>query len=337
MGFAQELKVDKNVKIFVAGHRGLIGSALCRQLKAAGYSNVLTAPRCELDLCNQKSVYDFLRNERPHTVIVAAARVGGIYANGTYRAEFIAENLQIQSNLIWGAHLADVPRLVFMGSSCIYPRNVPQPMAESALLTGELEYTNRPYALAKIAGLELVSSLRMQFGREYLSVMPTNLYGPGDNFHPQNSHVLPGLMRRFWDAKRLGLPQVAIWGSGTAFREFLYVDDCADGIIHLMEHYDEAPLKARGLTEKGYYHVNLGSGMEVTIRELADLLRNCLGYQGNTVFDKTKPDGTPRKLVDSTLASEMGWKAKTSLESGIRRTFDWLQTQAGAQSKDLRL
>ena len=329
--------VNKAAKIFVAGHRGLIGSSLCRQLKELGYTNVLTATRAELDLADQTQVYDFIAKHKPDTVLVAAAKVGGILANSTYRVEFIAENLQIQNNLILGAHRANVPRLVFLGSSCIYPRMAPQPMPEGALLTGELEFTNRPYALAKIAGLELVASLRTQYGRNYFSVMPTNLYGPGDNFHPENSHVLPGLMRRFWEAKRKNLPEVAIWGSGAAFREFLYVDDCAEGIIFLMENFEEKELKERGLTQKGMYHVNLGSGMEVTIRDLAQLIKKCVGYDGAIRFDTTKPDGTPRKLVDSSLLNAMGWKAHTDLTTGIRKTFDWLQTEFAAHPDSLRL
>lgn len=314
-----------------------MGASLCRQLTAQGYTNILTATHSELDLCNQQQVYDFIAQKKPHTLIVAAARVGGIHANGTYRAEFIAENLQIQNNLIWGSHLANIPRLVFLGSSCIYPRLAPQPMSESALLTGELEYTNRPYALAKIAGLELVASLRMQHGRNYFSAMPTNLYGPGDNFHPQNSHVLPGLLRRFWDAKRLGLPKVEIWGSGDALREFLYVDDCAEGIIHLMENFDEKAIIERGLNKSGFFHVNLGSGMEVSIRDLSILLKSIVKYEGEVAFDRSKPDGTPRKLLNSSLANAMGWRAHTLLESGIRQTFEWLQGEFANRPASLRL
>lgn len=329
--------LSKSDSIFVAGHRGLIGSSLCRQLKLAGYSNIMTVNRDQLDLSQQQPVYDFLAERKPATVIIAAAKVGGILANSTYRSQFIAENLQIQNNLILGAHRAGVQRLVFLGSSCIYPRLAPQPMPEDCLLTGELEYTNRPYALAKIAGLELVAALRMETKRHYFSVMPTNLYGPEDNFHPLNSHVLPALLRRFWEAKRSVQSEVSIWGTGSAFREFLYVDDCANGIIHLMENFDESQLTKRGLTQKGWYHVNLGSGSETTIRDLAVTIKKIVGYEGTITFDTSKPDGTPRKLVDCSLASAMGWKAKVDLETGIRLTYDWLQTQFAKDPTQLRI
>ncbi len=305
--------------IFVAGHRGMVGSAILRRLRSEG-ANTLTRSRAELDLLDQRAVTAFLAGTRPEAVIVAAAKVGGIHANATYPAEFLYENLMIEANLIHAAHLAGVDRLLFLGSSCIYPREAPQPMAETALLTGPLEATNEPYAIAKIAGIKLCESYNRQYGRDYRSVMPTNLYGPGDNFHPTNSHVLPGLIRRFHEATRDGRETVTIWGTGTPRREFLHVDDMAEAALFVM-NLDQATYAAN--TQPMLSHINVGSGEDISISELAALIADITGFTGRIVHDPEKPDGTPRKLMDVSRLSAMGWRAGISLKAGIEETYAW--------------
>ena len=316
--------MDKNSKIFVAGSNGLVGSALIRRLRRGGYTNLLTPEIDELDLTDQRAVAGFFAAEKPEYVILAAAKVGGIHANNTYPAEFIYLNLMIQNNVIHHAWLNGVKRLLFLGSSCIYPKLAPQPMKEEYLLTGLLEPTNEPYALAKIAGIKLCESYNRQYGTKFIAVMPTNLYGPGDNFHPENSHVLPALIRRFHEAKVLGLPEVVVWGSGTPMRELLYVDDMADGSIFLLEQPDEA-ITPELLSYPRPCFVNLGTGVDVTIRELAETVKQVVGYEGNLVFDPTKPDGTPRKLQDVSRINAFGWQARVPLAKGIEMTYEWYQ------------
>jgi GDP-L-fucose synthase len=302
--------MDKNAKIYVAGHRGMVGSALVRRLKAAGYSNIVTRTHAELDLLDQKAVHTFLAAEKPDYSFVAAAKVGGIQANNVYRADFIYQNLMIEANLIHGAHLADVQRMMFLGSSCIYPRDCPQPIKEDYLLTGPLEQTNEPYAIAKIAGIKLCDNYNAQYGRQYVSVMPTNLYGPNDNYDLASSHVLPALLRKAHEARERGDSEYVVWGSGTPKREFLYVDDLADACVHLAEQGYAGPL------------VNIGTGEDVTIRELAESVMATVGFQGRIVFDSSKPDGTPRKLLDVSRLASLGWRAKTSLQDGLRLTYE---------------
>jgi GDP-L-fucose synthase len=302
--------LDTSARIYVAGHRGMVGSALVRRLQSAGYTKLLLRSRQELDLLDQGAVHRFLSQERPDYIFVAAARVGGIQANNQRRAEFIYENLAIESHLIHGAHLAGVQRLMFLGSSCIYPRDCPQPIREDYLLTGPLEPTNEPYALAKIAGLKLAESYNRQYGRQYVSVMPTNLYGPNDNYDLANSHVLPALLRKAHEAMRAGAPEYMVWGSGTPRREFLYVDDLADACVHLMEADYDGPL------------VNIGTGQDVTIRELAETVMAVVGFEGRIVFDASKPDGTPRKLLDVSRMAALGWRARTALRDGIRMAYE---------------
>ena len=302
--------VDRHSKIFVAGHRGMVGSALVRRLKAAGYDNLVTRTHAELDLLDQRAVHDFLQAERPDYLFIAAAKVGGIHANNVLRADFIYQNLMIEANLIAGAHEAGVQRLMFLGSSCIYPRDCPQPIREEYLLTGPLEPTNEPYAIAKIAGIKLCESYNLQYGRQYISVMPTNLYGPNDNYDLQNSHVLPALLRKAHEAKARGDAEYVVWGSGTPRREFLYVDDLADACVHLMEAGYDGPL------------VNIGTGVDVTIRELAETVMQAVGFEGDIRFDASKPDGTPRKLLDVGRLASLGWRAKTTLAEGIRKAYD---------------
>jgi len=298
-----------DARIYVAGHTGMVGSALVRHLATAGFPRVLTRTRQQLDLLDQRAVFDFLSRERPEYVVVAAARVGGILANNTQRAQFLYENLAIEANLIHGSHLAGVDRLLFLGSSCIYPRDCPQPIREEYLLTGPLEATNEPYAIAKIAGIKLCEAYNSQYGRKYLSVMPTNLYGPNDNYDLQSSHVLPALLRKVHEAKQRGDSEIVVWGTGSPRREFLFVDDLADACIHLMSSG-----YADGL-------VNIGTGLDVTIRELAETIMEIVGYQGTIKFDTSKPDGTPRKLLDVSRMTRLGWRAKTQLRDGIRRTY----------------
>jgi GDP-L-fucose synthase len=298
-----------DAKIFVSGHRGLVGSAIVRRLVAGGYTNLVTRSRSELDLLNQHAVHDFLRIEKPEYIFGAAARVGGIQANNLYRAEFIYENLMASANLIHGAHLAGVQRLMFLGSSCIYPRDCPQPMREEYLLTGPLEQTNEPYAIAKIAGIKLCESYNRQFGRQYVSVMPTNLYGPNDNYDLESSHVLPALIRKAHEARERGDAEYVVWGSGTPRREFLYVDDLADACVFLAEQGYDGPL------------INIGAGKDVTIRELAETVMQVVNFPGRIIFDRTKPDGTPRKLLDVSRLADMGWKARTPLREGISMAY----------------
>ncbi len=302
--------MDKNSKIYVAGHRGMVGSAIVRRLKAGGYTNVLTRTHAELDLLDQKAVHAFLASEKPDYSFVAAAKVGGIQANNIYRADFLYQNLMIEANLIHGAHLAGVQRMMFLGSSCIYPRDCPQPIKEDYLLTGPLEQTNEPYAIAKIAGIKLCETYNAQYGRQYVSVMPTNLYGPNDNYDLANSHVLPALLRKAHDARERGDAEYVVWGSGTPRREFLYVDDLADACVHLAERGYDGPL------------VNIGTGVDVTIRELAEAVMTVVGFKGRIVFDSSKPDGTPRKLMDVSRLASLGWRARTSLQDGLRLTYD---------------
>jgi len=314
--------MDKNFKIFVAGSRGLVGSALMRRLTLGGYTNLITPEIDQLDLTDQHAVAAFFAAEKPEYVILAAAKVGGIHANNTYPAEFIHINLAIQSNVIHNAWLHGVKRLLFLGSSCIYPKLTPQPMKEEHLLTGLLEPTNEPYAIAKIAGIKMCESYNRQYGTKFIAVMPTNLYGPGDNFHPENSHVLPALIRRFHEAKMQNAPEVVVWGSGTPRRELLYVDDMANGCLHLMELTDEL-ITPELLSFPKPCFVNLGTGQDVTICELAEIVSTAVGYQGELVFDATKPDGTPRKLQDVSRMHALGWKHLVSLEQGISTTYQW--------------
>ena len=312
-------------KIFVSGHNGMVGSAICRQLQQQPDVEIITRTRAELDLCDQAAVREFMRSERPDEVILAAAKVGGIHANNTYPAEFIYQNLQIQNNVIHAAHLNDVQKLLFLGSSCIYPRQVPQPMRENALLTGILEPTNEPYAIAKIAGIKMCESYNRQYGRDYRSVMPTNLYGPGDNYHPENSHVVPALIRRFHEAKEKNFSEVVVWGSGTPKREFLYVDDMAEAsiFVHTL-HQDIFAEQTRPMLS----HVNVGTGEDVTIRDLAETVKEVVGFTGNLVFDTSKPDGPPRKLMDVEVLSNLGWTASVGLRDGLRHSYqDFLNNQ----------
>ena len=314
--------MDKDSKIFVAGSRGLVGSALMRRLALGGYSNLLTPEIDELDLTDQGAVAAFFAAEQPEYVILAAAKVGGIHANDTYPAEFIHINLAIQSNVIHNAWRHGVRRLLFLGSSCIYPKLAPQPMREEHLLTGLLEPTNEPYAVAKIAGIKMCESYNRQYGTKFIAVMPTNLYGPGDNFHPDNSHVLPALIRRFHEAKVQKAAEVVVWGSGTPRRELLYVDDMAAGCVHLMELADER-IAPELLSYPKPCFVNLGTGEDVTIRQLAETVRTVVGYPGALVFDPTKPDGTPRKLQDVSRMHALGWTHSVGLEQGIATTYKW--------------
>lgn len=302
-------------RVWVAGHRGMVGGAVVRRL-ASENCTVLTAGRDVLDLTRQQAVEEWVAANKPDAVVVAAAKVGGIHANDTYPADFLYENLVIETNIVQASFRANVGKLLFLGSSCIYPKLAPQPMAENALLTGPLEPTNEWYAIAKIAGIKLCQAYRKQHGCDYISAMPTNLYGIGDNFHPANSHVLPALMARLHDAKRDRLPEVAIWGSGKPLREFLYVDDLADALVFLLKNYS------------GYDHVNVGTGQEVSIRTLAEQVAAAVGWQGRFVFDATKPDGTPRKLMDNAKLAKLGWTARTSLAEGLRLTYAWFLEEA---------
>lgn len=314
------------MKIFVAGHRGMVGGAIASQLRARG-DDVIARSRAELDLLDQQAVRAFMRAERPDAVVLAAAKVGGIHANNTYPAQFIFENLMMECNVVHEAYEAGVERLLFLGSSCIYPRDAAQPMREEALLTGTLEPTNEPYAIAKIAGIKLCESYNRQYGTDYRSVMPTNLYGPGDNFHPENSHVLPAIMRRFHEAAREGRDEVVIWGTGTPRREFLHVEDMAAGSLFVLD-LDRDTYLAN--TEPMLSHINVGFGQDVTIGELAQLIAGVTGFRGRIGFDTSKPDGTMRKLMDVSRLEAMGWKARISLEDGIRQTYHWfLEHQAG--------
>jgi GDP-L-fucose synthase len=306
-------------KIYIAGHRGLVGTALMRNLRTRGYTNFLTRTHAELDLTSQAAVDAFFAEEKPDYVFLAAAKVGGIHANNTYPAEFIRDNLAIQTNIIHAAYKNNVKRLMFLGSSCIYPRLAPQPMKEEHLLTSELEPTNRPYALAKIAGIEMCWAYNRQYQTQYLAVMPTNLYGPGDNYHPENSHVIPALIRRFHEAKLANAPSVTVWGSGTPKREFLYSEDMADACVYLMNLPDAqfVPLLGQDRNDGLAPLMNIGVGHDLTIRELAETVAAAVGYQGALEFDTTKPDGTPRKLMDVGRLNAMGWKASITMQAGL--------------------
>lgn len=307
-------------RIFVAGHNGMVGSALVRNLCQENDVEIVTKNRNELDLLSQHAVNSFFEKEKIDQVYLAAAKVGGIHANNTFPADFIYQNLMIEANIINAAHCNDVNKLLFLGSSCIYPREVPQPMREDALLTGILESTNEPYAIAKIAGIKLCESYNRQYGRDYRSVMPTNLYGPNDNFHPNNSHVIPALLRRFHEAAQENASEVVVWGSGTPMREFLYVDDMAAASIHVMNL--SAEVYARN-TSPMLSHINVGTGVDCTIRELAETIASVVGFKGKVVFDASKPDGTPRKLMDIERLESMGWKWSVSLQQGLEMTYDW--------------
>lgn len=303
--------LDPKSKIYIAGHRGMVGAAIWRELERRGMSNLIGLTSQELDLRNRRSVFDFFQDQKPDIVVDAAARVGGILANSSYPAEFLSDNLQIQVNIMDAANSVDVDRLLFLGSSCIYPKFAEQPIKESSLLTGALEPTNDAYAIAKIAGIMQVQASRRQYGRHWISAMPTNLYGPGDNFHPENSHVLPSLIRRFHEAKVSGVGEVVIWGTGTPRREFLYVDDLARACVFLLENYDSSET------------INVGTGEDISIRELADLVANTVGFKGIISQDLSKPDGTPRKLLDVSKLKTLGWKSGVELQDGLERTYEW--------------
>lgn len=305
--------MDRNAKIYVAGHKGLVGSAIVRNLKKRGYKNIITRTHGELDLKNQKTVEEFWRDEEPEYVYLAAAKVGGILANDQYPADFIYENLMIQNNVIKAAHDFNAKKLLFLGSTCIYPKNAPQPIKEEYLLSGFLEPTNEAYAIAKIAGLEMCKFFKRQYGDNFISCMPTNLYGPYDNFDLKSSHVLPALIRKFHEAKEEGKPSVEVWGTGTPLREFLHVDDMADACIFLMENYN------------GEEHVNIGTGEEVSIKQLAETVKEIIGYKGQLLFNSDKPDGTPRKLTDITKLHELGWKHSINLKEGIEDSYKWFK------------
>lgn len=302
--------MKNDAKIFVAGHRGLAGSAIVRRLKAGGFSNVITRTRSELDLLNQQAVNEFMAAERPEFIFLAAAKVGGIQANNEYRADFIYQNLMIEANVIHAAHMNNVQNLMLLGSNCIYPRECPQPIREEYLLTGPLEPTNEPYAISKIAGIKLCESYNIQYGRQYVSVMPVNLYGPNDHYDLANNHVLPALIRKAHDARVRGDSDYVVWGSGTPRREFMYVDDLADACVFLMENNYTGPL------------INIGTGEDMTIREVAEVIKEVIGFEGEITFDASKPDGTPRKLLDATRLSALGWRAKISLREGIKLTYE---------------
>lgn len=310
--------LDRAAPVFIAGHRGLVGSALVRKFEAEGFTNLLVRSRTDLDLTDRAATFDFILEARPQVVIDAAARVGGIMANNTYPADFLSENLQIQVNLLDAAVAARVPRLLFLGSSCIYPKLSPQPIPESALLTGPLEPTNDAYAIAKIAGILQVQAVRRQYGLPWISAMPTNLYGPGDNFSPTGSHLLPALIRRYDEAKASGAPEVTNWGTGTPQRELLHVDDLASACLYLLEHFD------------GPTQVNVGTGVDHTISEIAELVAEAVGYHGETRWDATKPDGTPRKLLDVSVLRDAGWRPTITLPEGIRSTVEWYRDNAAA-------
>ena len=302
--------MEKSAKIYVAGHRGMVGSAMMRRLKKAGYNNLVTRTSAELDLRNQAAVTDFFAEERPEYVVLAAAKVGGINANNTYRAEFLFDNLMMEANVIHQSYVQGVKKLLLLGSSCIYPKLAPQPLQENALLTGPLEYTNEPYAIAKIAGIKLCETYRAQYGCDFISAMPTNLYGPNDNYDLQNSHVLPALIRKFHEAREADLPEVEVWGSGNPRREFLHVDDLADACFYLLEHYSSPE------------PVNVGTGEDLSIRELADLVARTVGYTGALRFDATMPDGTPRKLMNVDKLAELGWRYQIGLPEGLRAVYE---------------
>jgi len=311
--------MEINSKIYVAGHRGMVGSAIVRKLESLGFANIITRNSAELDLRNQQAVNEFFAKEKPVYVILAAARVGGIMANNTYRAQFLYDNLMIESNVIHAAHTESVRKLLFLGSSCIYPKLAEQPMKEEALLTGLLEPTNEPYAIAKIAGIKLTEAFRDQYGANFISAMPTNLYGPGDNYDLEKSHVIPAMIRKFHEGKINNSHEVVIWGSGTPLREFMYVDDLADACVFLMQEYNKK------------LFINIGTGEEVSIGDLAGLIKDVTGFAGNIVFDKSKPDGTPRKLMDSSRLHALGWKSKITLHEGLKLAYEHFQMEQAAK------
>ena len=315
--------IGRDARVYVAGHRGMVGSAICRRLNASGYHNLVTRSRAELDLLDQRAVHTFLREEKPDYIFMAAARVGGIHANNTFRAEFLYENLEVQANIIHGAHRADVQHLLFLGSSCIYPRDCPQPMREEYLLTGPLEHTNEPYAIAKIAGIKQCEAYQQEYGRNYISVMPTNLFGPNDSYDLQTSHVLPALIRKAHEAKDRGDAELVVWGSGRPKREFLYVDDMAEACVFLMEQqFNEADVPSL---------MNVGSATDMTIRELAETVMDVIGFKGEIRFDASKPDGTPRKLLDTTRINRLGWRPRTSFRKGLELSYrDFLSREVAA-------
>ena len=316
----QKLKLNKNDKIFVAGHRGLVGSAIVRNLQSKGYNNIVTRTHAELDLKDQAGVFEFFEKEKPDVVVLAAAKVGGINANNTAPAEFAYENMQIQCNVIHAAHVNKVKKLLFLGSTCIYPRMAPQPIPEDALLTGPLEETNEAYAIAKISGLEMCKFYKRQYGDDFISCMPTNLYGPYDNYDLSGSHVMPAMIRKFHEAKMGNEPSVELWGTGSPLREFLYVDDMADACVFLLENYN------------GEQHVNIGTGKELTIKELAETVKKTVGFEGEIIWNKDMPDGTPRKLTDVRKLHDLGWHHKVELEEGVKLAYDWFKDNiAGAR------
>lgn len=311
----------KKKKIYIAGHAGMVGSAIKRKLESKGYTNLIYRNLSELDLIRQEQVERFFTDQKPDIVIVAAAKVGGILANNTYRAEFIYDNLMIESNIIHQAYLNQAEKLIFLGSSCIYPKLAPQPLKEEYLLSDYLEYTNEPYAVAKIAGIKLCENYFRQYGCDFYSVMPTNLYGRNDNFNPETSHVLPAMIRKFHEAVESNLPSVTLWGTGTPKREFLYVDDLAEAVVFLMEN-----IEARNIYEKGISHINIGTGEDLTINDLAYMIADITGFAGKIEYDTAKPDGTPRKLMDVSRINELGWKASTNLRNGIEMTYEWFKS-----------
>lgn len=317
---------DKQKKIYVAGHRGMVGSAIVKQLNEAGYQNIVVRTRAELDLTDQAAVRDFMQQEKPAEIILAAARVGGIHSNNEYPAEFIYQNLMVEANVIHQAWASGCSSLLFLGSSCIYPRLAAQPMQESALLSGVLEATNEPYAIAKIAGIKLCESYNRQYDTDYRSVMPTNLYGPNDNFHLENSHVIPAMLRKFHDAKITNSPTVTLWGTGNAMREFLHVDDMAAACVYVMSLSKE---RYQSITEPMLSHLNVGTGKDVSIRELAESIQQVVGYQGETVWDSSKPDGSPRKLMDADKLKSLGWQPQVDLEEGLASTYRWFLEHQG--------
>lgn len=313
------MKTDS--KIYIAGHRGLVGSAIWRALESKGFTNLIGRTHAELDLTSQAAVEHFFKQEKPDVVVIAAAKVGGILANSTYRAQFLYENLMIEANLIHAAYRRGVEKLLFLGSSCIYPKMAPQPLSEAALLSGPLEPTNEPYAVAKIAGLRLCDAYSRQYGTDFIAAMPTNMYGPGDNYHPENSHVLPALLRRFHEAKEAGLDSVACWGTGTPLREFLYSDDLAAACVFMLENLSYRDIAFTDDAGNVQSHLNIGSGSEVSIRYLAELIKETVGFEGGIEWDTGKPDGTPRKLMDSSRLRAFGWQPAVTLEEGLRATY----------------
>ena len=315
--------MNSNDKIYVAGHNGMVGSAIVRKLREKGFMNIVTCSSSELDLTNQQNVHNFLQEEKPDYVVIAAAKVGGIYANDSYPAEFIYQNLMIEANLIHGSYLAGVSKLLFLGSSCIYPKESQQPIKEEYLLSGHLESTNEPYALAKIAGIKLCESYNRQYGTDYRSIMPTNLYGPNDNFHPKNSHVIPALIRKFHEAKVNNKPFVEVWGSGKPMREFLHVDDMADASIYIMD-IDKKTLASE--VDPMLSHINIGTGTDITIKDVAQIVKEVVGFDGEIVFDTKMPDGTKRKLLDVSKIENLGWKPVITLKDGLKETYEWFIT-----------